>query len=119
MTSHSNNAQFKEVGSRVYPVSEGKNRKGDIAEYYAVTWLWDNGYEVFKNAGCSGPVDMVAIKDGEVTLIDVKSASIDKRRNPGPRRLRGVRTKEQENMGVVFVGFDPDTRKLHWVDHRK
>ena len=25
------------------------NRKGDFAEYYAVTWLWDNGYEVFKN----------------------------------------------------------------------
>ncbi len=25
------------------------SRKGDLAEYYAVTWLWDNGYEVFKN----------------------------------------------------------------------
>ena len=24
------------------------SRKGDLAEYYAVTWLWDNGYEVFK-----------------------------------------------------------------------
>ena len=23
------------------------SRKGDMAEYYAVTWLWDNGYEVF------------------------------------------------------------------------
>jgi hypothetical protein len=27
------------------------NRIGDIAEFYAVTWLWDNGYEVFVNSG--------------------------------------------------------------------
>ncbi len=113
------NTRFKEDGSRVYSIAEGTNRKGDIAEYYAVTWLWDNGYEVFKNAGCSGPVDMVATKDGEVTLIDVKSTSIDKSRNPAPGRLRVVRTKEQENMGVVLVAFDPETRKLHWVDHKK
>ena len=33
------------------------SRKGDMAEFYAVTWLWDNGYEVFKNCGCSGPID--------------------------------------------------------------
>ena len=37
------------------------NRKGDFAEYYAVTWLWDNGYEVFQNSGCTGPIDMIAI----------------------------------------------------------
>mgnify|MGYP003134515267 CR=1 FL=1 len=114
MTHH---LQLKEDGSRVYSIAEGANRKGDIAEYYAVTWLWDNGYEVFKNAGCSGPVDMVAIKDGEVTLIDVKSTRTDNKRNR--KTLKSVRTKEQENMGVVFVAFDPDTRKLHWVDHRK
>ena len=49
------------------------NRKGDFAEFYAVTWLWDSGYEVFLNAGATGPMDMVAIKDGDVTLIDVKT----------------------------------------------
>ena len=25
------------------------SRKGDFAEYYAITWLWDKGWEVFKN----------------------------------------------------------------------
>ena len=35
------------------------NRKGDLAEFYAVTWLWDNGYEVFKNCGCDGFIDLV------------------------------------------------------------
>ena len=50
------------------------NRKGDLAEYYAVTWLWDQGYEVFQNSGCTGPIDMIAMtKQGDVTLIDVKT----------------------------------------------
>ena len=30
-------------------IKHSDSRKGDLAEYYAVTWLWDNGYEVFKN----------------------------------------------------------------------
>ena len=30
-----------------------------MAEYYAVTWLWDNGYEVFKNCGCTGAIDLI------------------------------------------------------------
>ena len=51
------------------------SRKGDFAEYYAVTWLWDQDYEVFKNAGCSGPIDLVAYKDGNIKLIDVKTES--------------------------------------------
>ena len=48
------------------------SRKGDFAEYYAVTWLWDNGYEVFQNSGCTGPMDMIAIdKKGKTLFIDV------------------------------------------------
>ena len=48
------------------------SRKGDMSEHYTITWLWDNGYEVFTNAGSSGPVDMIAMsKDGEVIKIDV------------------------------------------------
>ena len=51
------------------------SRKGDMAEYYAVTWLWDNGYEVFRNCGCTGSVDLIA-RDlkGNIKLIDVKTA---------------------------------------------
>ena len=52
------------------------SRKGDFAEYYAVTWLWDNGYEVFKNSGRTGMIDLIAIKDGEITLIDVKTSKV-------------------------------------------
>jgi Holliday junction resolvase-like predicted endonuclease len=100
-------------GTRERPISESPKRKGDLAEYYAVTWLWDRGYEVFPNAGCSGPIDIVAFKDGEATLIDVKT----RRRSPACSTTQ-VRTQEQKNMGVVFLSFNPDTRKLKWVNHR-
>ena len=104
----SNQTKLKKDGTRVYNISESKSRKGDLAEYYAVTWLWDNGYEVFKNAGCSGPVDMIALKDGKITLIDVKSNT-----------TRMPRSKEQKDMGVVFLSCDSETRKLRWVEHRE
>ena len=48
------------------------SRKGDFAEYYAVTWLWDKGYEVFQNSGCSGPVDLIAIKNNEIITFNLK-----------------------------------------------
>ena len=50
------------------------NRVGDMAEHYAITYLWDKGYLVFKNCGCTGPIDIVAIDPkGNIKLIDVKS----------------------------------------------
>lgn len=49
------------------------NRKGDLAEIKAVAWLWEQGYEVFRNVGCTGKIDIVAIKDDEVLKIDVKT----------------------------------------------
>tara|TARA_R110000822_G_scaffold10485_6_gene39671 strand:- start:1228 stop:1554 length:327 start_codon:yes stop_codon:yes gene_type:complete len=107
----SKSLQLKKDGIREVPISESSSRKGDFAEYYAITWLWDNGYEVFPNAGGSGPVDMVAIKDGEVTLVDVKTLGLN-------TRSHKTRTQEQKNMGVVFLGFEPDTRKLRWINHR-
>lgn len=103
-----NAASYKEDGTRVTPLKESASRKGDFAEFYAVTWLWDHGYEVFLNAGCSGPIDMIAYKDGKTTLIDVKSLN-----------SKVTRTEEQKKLGVVLLRFDPKTRKLSWVDHRE
>ena len=42
------------------------SRLGDVAELYAITWLWDEGFEVFYNAGSTGAVDVIGIKNGEV-----------------------------------------------------
>ena len=113
-----NNLRLKKDGTREIPISESPQRKGDLAEYYAVTWLWDNGYEVFPNAGSSGPIDMVAFKDGEITLIDVKTLYRDSPYRPA-MSASAVRTQEQKNLGVVFLGFAPETRKLKWVKHHE
>ena len=98
------------------------SRKGDFAEYYAVTWLWDNGYEVFKNAGCSGPVDIIAMdKKGDIILIDVKtSRKYSNPDNPDAVRYKNskVRTEQQIKLGVKLLSFDPVTRKLSFVNHR-
>ena len=91
------------------------NRKGDFAEYYAVTWLWDNGYEVFKNTGCTGLVDMIAMKDGISTFIDVKTMTKDKGTD---YRGKISRTDEQKKLNVQFLLFHPETRDLRWSKHR-
>jgi len=81
-----------------------------MAEFYAVTWLWDNGFEVFVNAGATGPVDMVAInKEGEAMLIDVKSS---KGYSPSGR------TDWQKEHSVNYLIFNPETRGLRFVEHK-
>ena len=89
---------------------ECSNRKGDFAEYYAVTWLWDQGYEVFKNCGSTGMIDMIAMKDGDIKLIDVKTVG---------RITRGKGlSEEQKKLGVCMVRFNPETRNLAFRNHR-
>jgi len=97
------------------------NRKGDFAEYYAVTWLWDQGYEVFQNSGCTGPIDMIAMtKQGDITLIDVKTLQADHRNSTGNRvQFTKPRTKRQVALGVVLLLFNPDTRKCRFAHHKE
>ena len=95
-------------------------RKGDMSEYYAVTWLWERGYEVFKNSGCAGAIDLIAMdKEGNMTLIDVKTAKQDKRRKDkyvsvGGRQLR----PDQKKLGVVHLVYNPNNKDCWFVDHR-
>jgi hypothetical protein len=104
--------------------SHSTSRKGDVAEYYAVTWLWDNGYEVFVNAGCSGPIDMIAIKDKETLLIDVKTLYTRPERPESSLikgtglRSSGKKTELQKKLGVIFLAFNPVTRELKYLEHK-
>jgi Holliday junction resolvase-like predicted endonuclease len=100
---------------------QSASRKGDLAEHYAVTWLWDNGYEVFKNCGCDGFIDLV-VRDpkGTIQLVDVKTAGIKKIKNKhAVWQSKSTRTQEQVEAGVKFLLFIPDTRKLRGVNHRE
>jgi Holliday junction resolvase-like predicted endonuclease len=87
------------------------SRIGDLAEHYAVTWLWDKGYHVFKNCGCTGPVDIIALDpQGQIKLIDVKSYK--------DGRL-SAKTTEQKDLGVQYLHYNSETRKCRFVRHRK
>jgi Holliday junction resolvase-like predicted endonuclease len=86
------------------------NRLGDIAEFYATTWLWDEGYEVFSNSGCTGAVDLIALKNGVPVFVDVKSKNTD--------TVYGhTRTEEQKKLRVQILEFNGQTRKCRWVEH--
>ena len=86
------------------------NRTGDIAEHYAITWLWDQGFDVFKNSGCTGPVDMISLdREGDMLLIDVKT---EKGWNTG------YRSPLQKKLGVRILSFNPENRKLRFVEHK-
>ena len=91
--------------------TKSHSRKGDIAELKAVTFLLEKGYEVFRNCGCDGPVDIVAIdKKNNVSLIDVKTLVgnyVTKRR-----------TSKQKKLGVKILGYNTKTKNIKFVNHR-
>ena len=94
------------------------SRIGDIAEFYAVTWFWDQGYEVYLNPASTGLADMVIFKDGEATLVDIKHLRKDGRR-PKNWYVKAQRTQKQKDNNVVIVGFHPKTRKCRFVEHKQ
>jgi Holliday junction resolvase-like predicted endonuclease len=75
-----------------------KKHKGCFNELRAVTWLLENGYEVCRNLSQHGPVDLVAIRNQEVILIDVKQAYP---RKDGGIQECGKLTAQQKALGVI------------------
>ncbi len=101
-------------------INTDNSRKGDLAEHYAITWLWDEGYEVFKNAGCSGPIDLIAynLETKETLLIDVKTFQ-EQPATGNYTSTPAQRSQLQKELNVVLLGFNPITRKLRFVEHRE
>lgn len=91
------------------------NRKGDLGEILAVSWLWLRGYEVFRNAGCTGPIDLVAVDPmGDIHLIDVKTIY-------GKIDITGsspVLTDKQKELGVKLLFVDPRSGDCRWTYRR-
>jgi len=86
--------------------------KGDKAEYIAAMWLWDQGYLVCKNMSQQGPVDLVAIKEDEVILIDVKSEC--RRKRDGYKINRSL-TPIQKSIGVKILNVNVETGECKYV----
>lgn len=98
-----------------YPTLSGENkmessRRGDLSEIKAVAWLWKEGYEVFRNMGCTGKVDLVATKDGIIKLIDVKTLS----RSKGGICFRAKDHEKQRARGIVFLYVDKESEQVGW-----
>ncbi len=88
---------------------QDKIKIGLNSELKAISWLVDQGYEVFRNIAFHGPVDLVVYKDSKVTLVDVKTLILDKR--PDGDFLfswKAYLTPKQIEMGVrpLFVYGD-------------
>jgi hypothetical protein len=74
-------------------MSAPKKHKGAVTELQASAWLIANGYEVFRNVSQHGPIDLVAIKEGEPIYLDAKTT-------PSGRRSA---TDDQQRLGVKFI----------------
>ena len=86
--------------------------KGDKAEYIAAMWLWDQGYLVCRNMSQQGAVDLVAIKEHEVILIDVKSECVRKRDG---YKINRALTPIQKNLGVNILNVNVETGEFTYV----
>ena len=85
------------------------SRKGDILEIIACGILLKDNYEVFRNIGSTGLIDIIAIKDGTTLFLDVKTPQIYKNNIRIPRL-----TDAQKKLGVTIVCVYDD--KLYWED---
>ena len=86
--------------------------KGDKAEYIAAMWLWDQGYLVCRNMSQQGPVDLVAIKEDEIILIDVKSEC--RRKRDGYKINRSL-TSIQKVINVKILNVNVETGECTYV----
>lgn len=90
-------------------------RSGDITEEKAVVWLWEQGYEVFKNSGSDGPIDIVAVdRDGKILLIDVKTGNPSYSKDtPVESLYYAKRNAKQEKLGVQILMYYHG--KFYWA----
>ncbi len=76
-----------------------KNHKGTHSELSAQMWLAKQNYYVFKNIDNQSPVDLIALKDKEILLIDVKSTTMKRGYECRGRSL----TPKQQELGVKLL----------------
>ena len=92
--------------------SPARALKGNVSHQTAILFLAQHGYTVFDNVYKNGPVDLIAMKDHEIILFDVKSVqkySEDVKIN----KLKGkmiYRSKSdiQKELGVKFIYVDEE-----------
>lgn len=90
------------------------NRIGDLTEHRAITWLLEQGWEVFRNTGRTGPVDMVGIdQKGNTVLLDIKTHRPDTSPQAGH-----MRSDLQKEWGVCILEYNPADETFKFVRHK-
>ena len=72
------------------------------SELLAQVWLAKNNYYVFKNIDNTCPIDIVAIKDKEILLIDVKTTKKYKDGKKWETKSKSL-TPTQKELGVKLL----------------
>lgn len=82
-----------------------KKHRGARNEMIACAYMLELGYEVFRNISQHGIVDLVAMKNDEVLLLDVKASHSTRDRAPSRRA-----NDEQRRRGIVWLNVFEDGR---------
>ncbi|KKL09795.1 hypothetical protein LCGC14_2562270 [marine sediment metagenome] len=86
----------------------GKKFRGGYSELIASAWLLEHGFEVFRNLCDRGPVDLIALKDERVELIDVKTVQIRVSKRGICKINEPQLSQQQTDMGVRALFVTPD-----------
>ena len=84
---------------------QGRSRTGDISELKLVTHYWEKGYEVFRNLGSTGLIDIIVVcpKTKEILLLDVKTPTIKVDNYNITTIYAGHTNEKQRILGVEVV----------------
>ena len=90
------------------------SRKGDIAELFVAQYFMKEGFDVFRNLGCDGPIDLIIHNRAtNVTLkIDVKSQFKMTYNADGSERFNSstIGLRDDGVWNVLYVHGEPSPR---------
>jgi Holliday junction resolvase-like predicted endonuclease len=93
---------------------DNSSRQGNSAELKAVLWLWEQGFEVFRNSCSTGPADLVVwdkkTPESPLRLVDVKNATI-RRTISGEELFAAPKPRDERVELLLWVAA---TRQFYW-----
>ena len=105
-------------GSDLANKPDPRHVDGDLCEMICAEHFVREGYWVFPASQGSSPIDLVAVNEHGVRLLQVKKDG--QRKNPGRNkqaRIHRSRSGLQKHLGVEMVYVNPDKRSVTVTDH--
>jgi len=105
-------------GSDLANKPDPRHVDGDLCELLAAEHFVREGYWVFPASRGSSPIDLVAVNERGVRLLQVKKDG--QRTSPGrskPDRIHRTRSDLQKQLGGKMVYVNVDTREVTVTDH--